>query len=513
MSSIHSSNNKRIAKNTVFLYLRMLFLMFLGFYSSRVTLRVLGQENYGIYNLVAGVIVMFQFLNASLTSAMQRYLNFALGEDNLDAVKKVFSICMRIYIILSLILLFLCETIGLAILNFYLNIPKDRLYASNIVFHISSITMIVNMLRIPFNSAIISSEKMSFFAYVSIIEGILKLLILYVLQIDCIDKLILYSILVLLVSIIILIIFFIYCKKRIYFINFSKYKDVELVKSLMTFSGWNVFGSFASLAVNQGINIFINKFFGVLLNAALAAANQANNAISSFLTNFQTAFHPQLVKSFAKNDMDYVYNFTYRTSKYSFFLMYFLILPFSINLNFVLSFWLSEVPNMTADFINIMLLISLTDSISDPFWMLAMAEGNIKKYQIVGSISLLCILPISYILLYFGFSAYWTLVVKLLQGILFMLYRLFYLKKRIKLPLRNFFTTVLIRVFLIILISYPSVILVYNISSKIGSISQFFISCFFSCFILIFLYWVIGIDKQERKIVKSILKMKFTKKD
>ncbi len=490
----------------------MLFLMFLGFYVSRVTLKVLGQEDYGIYNLVAGVIVMFQFLNASLTSAMQRYLNFALGEDDLEAAKKVFSICLRIFLILSIIMLLLCESIGLVILNFYLKIPSDRLFAANVVFHISSITMIFNMIRIPFNSAIITTERMSFFAYVSIIEGILKLVIVFALQIGNIDKLILYAVLSLFVSVIVLFVFFIYCRKNIYFITFKKYKDVKLVKSMLSFSGWNIFGSFASIAVNQGINIFVNRFYGVLLNAAMAAANQASSAVSSFLSNFQTAFHPQLVKSYAKKDMEYIYSFSYRTSKYSFFLMYFIILPFSINLNFVLSVWLSEVPAMTAEFINIMLLITLIDSVGDPFWMLAMAEGNIKVYQIVGTISMVLILPVAYVLLLFGVPAYWALFVKAIQGILFCFYRLFYLKKRINLPIKQFFTSVLSKVFIIIVVSYPLTIMIHKMVERLGTVSQFFISCFFSCIILIILYWFIGVDKNERNSFLKLLKTKINKK-
>lgn len=507
-----TSNNRRIAKNTVFLYFRMLFLMFLGFYSSRVTLKVLGQEDFGIYNLVAGVIVMFQFLNASLTSAMQRYLNFTLGENDPNGAKKVFSICMKIYITLALILVVLCESIGLFILNYYLKIPTDRMKAANIVFHISSLTMVINMLRIPFHSAIITTERMSFFAYISIIEGVLKLAILFILTIGQFDKLVLYASLMLSISIIMLVIFFLYCKKNISFINFTKYKDSELVKSIMSFSGWNVFGSFASVAVNQGINIFINRFYGVLLNAAMAAATQASNAVTSFLNNFQTAFHPQLVKSYAKQDMEFIYGFSYKVSKYSFFLMYFIILPFSVNLKYVLSIWLTTVPEMTAEFITVMLFIALIDSLADPFFMLAMAEGNIKVYQIVGSLSMLMILPVAYILLAVGLPAYWALVVKLVQGILFCIYRLLYLRKRINLPVKVFFRTILSRVLVIIVFSYPLLCIIHNVLEPFGQLPQLLISCVASCVILIILYWFIGIDKNERNVFKEFVRKKITKK-
>lgn len=502
----HSDNNKRIAKNTVFLYFRMLLLMFLGFFTSRVTLDKLGAENYGIYNLVGGVIVLFQFFNSALTSACQRYLTYAIGEGDEDKIKKVFSINIRSYAVLSIVIFFLCETVGMVLLKTYLNIPEGRMFAAQMVLHISSVSTVVSMMRIPFNGAIIAEERMSFFAYTSILDGILKLVIVYMLSVGSFDKLILFAILNLLVTVLQSIIYVIYCKKNFYFITFKRYKDKELLKGILSFSGWNIMGSAATVLSNQGMSVVFNHFNGVLINAAMGIANQVNNAVYGFLSNFQTAFNPQIVKSYAQNDKDYLFDFINKSSKYSFFLLYFIIQPFVVNLNFVLNIWLKEVPAYSSEFIIVFMTFTLIDALAGPLWMLNEAEGNIKIYQLVGGVTGLLTLPVAYVFLLLGAEPYWALSVRAFQNLGFSVYRFFNLRKRTGFVIGNYLKAVYLRVGIC---AVPSFFITMTVHHFTTGVVQFFSSCIVSCVTLGMMYFLVGITNSEREKFTSFIKRKF----
>lgn len=501
----HSENNRRIAKNTVFLYFRMLLLMFLGFFTSRVTLDKLGAEDYGIYSLVAGVIVLFQFFNNAMTSACQRYLTYAIGEENEEKIKKVFSINIRNYAMLSVVVFILCETVGMVLLKTYLNIPEGKIFAAQMVLHISSISTVVSMLRIPFNGAIIAEERMSFFAYTGILDGILKLLIVYVISIGEFDKLVLYAALNFLLCILQTIIYIVYCKMNFSFITLKKYKDKELLKGILSFSGWNIMGSAATVLSNQGMSVVFNHFNGVLINAAMGIANQVNNAVYGFLGNFQTAFNPQIVKSYAQNDKEYLFDLINKSSKYSFFLLYFIVQPLVINLGFVLKLWLKDVPVYSYEFIIVFMAFELIDALAGPLWMLNEAEGNIKLYQLVGGVTGLLTLPVAYVILSLGGKPYWALSVRAFQNLGFSFYRFFNLRKRTGFMIRNYLKAVYLRVAICAMPSFAITMIVHH---NTQGLFRFLASCAVSCVSLGAMYFFAGITKSERETLTSFIKRK-----
>lgn len=500
------NNNTKILRNTIVLYFRMFLLLFLSLYTSRITLSALGESDFGVYNVVASIVVLFLFLNNALTSGTQRFLNFYLGKNDLEKLKHIFSQSFLIYLLLSGIIILISETVGIVILEKYMNIPDERMTAARVIYQFSVVSTVFMILRIPFNAVIIAYEKMTFFAYLSIFEGILKLIIAFLLKHLLCDRLILYGICILILSLLLFLIYFSYCKKTFRIINFRKYSDSTLLKEMISFSGWNIVGSFASICCNQGITILINRFFGVLLNAALGIANSISNAILGFLSNFQLAFNPQIVKSYAEGELEYIYSLSIRTSKLSFYLMYFIILPFWINISFVLSIWLEKVPDMTEKFVLFFCIQILIEALAGPLWMLAEAEGNIRRYQIVGGISGILVIPISYILYLLGLSPYIALLVRVMQSVFFLFWRLAYLKKRIGFPVKNYIIEVLGKLFIILPISYFLTSYIHNLFKNIYT--KFFCSCIFSCIILFILYWLVGINKQERVYIFNFLKKK-----
>lgn len=307
MSDINISNNKRIAKNTMMLYIRMLLSMIVSLYTSRVVLNILGVEDYGIYNVVGGVVVLFSFLNNAMASATQRFLNFELGRGDVLEVKRIFSISMTSYICIALLVLFLSETVGLWFFNTQLNIPSSRIDAASWVYQMSIFTFCFSILRIPYNASVIAYERMSFFAYISIIEVLMKLLIVYLLVLGSIDKLILYAILIFVVTVLVNAIYQFYCKHMFEICTYSFFWDKILFKKIIGFSGWSLFGSLANMSAQQGVNFLLNIFYGVTVNAAVGIANQVSSAIYAFISNFQTAFNPQLIKSYASGEKEYFF--------------------------------------------------------------------------------------------------------------------------------------------------------------------------------------------------------------
>lgn len=500
------SNNSRIAKNTLFLYFRMFLLLFLGLYISRINLKVLGIEDFGIYNVVGGVVVLFLFFTNALTAGVQRYINYYLGTKDEGALKKIFSQSMRAFIVLALGIFVLSESVGLLLFEKYLIIPNGRMNAARLIYQFSVFSSLIMILRIPFNAVIIAYEHMSFFAYLSILEGVLKLVFVMLLQYVFVDKLIFFGAFQLLIPIIMLVVYFIYCNKNFKIINFKKYEDKTELKGMISFSSWNIIGSAASLFCNQGLNVIVNRFFGVGINAAMGIANQVNNAIYGFLSNFQTAFNPQIVKSYAQNDKEYLYGFIIKTSKYSFFLIYFIVLPFVVNIDFVLHIWLTDVPRYSNIFIVQLCIFTLIDSLSGPLWMVAEAEGNIRTYQLVSGISGLLVVPVAYLLYLLGLPPVIGLVVHNIQLIAFSIWRLFYLYKRIAFPSVLYFKQVYLRLLIIVPVSAILVYLIHGIIKN--SIADFFVSCISSCIILGLLYLTIGITKNERIVLINFLKRK-----
>lgn len=397
-----SANNKRIAKNTLMLYFRMLFTMAVSLFTSRVVLNTLGVEDYGIYNVVGGVVSMFSIISGSLSAAISRFITVELAKGDSDKLRKTFSASVTIQLILSLIIIVLIESVGVWFLNAEMVIPAERLDAANWVLQFSIVTFAINLISVPYNATIIAHERMSAFAYISILEVVCKLVIVYLLKVSPIDRLVFYAILMCAVSVLIRFVYGYYCKKHFTECKFSFHFDKDLLKRMFGFAGWNFIGASSAVLRDQGGNIIINLFGGPAVNAARGIAMQVNHAIVGFSNNFITALNPQITKSYATGEHDYMMKLIFRGARFSFYLLLFLSLPVLVSTHYILSVWLGIVPEHSVLFVQLSLIFAMSDSISTPLITAMLATGNIRNYQIVvGGLQMLN-LPISYILLRIG---------------------------------------------------------------------------------------------------------------
>lgn len=499
--STQTDNNKRIAKNTLLLYFRMLFLMIVSLYTSRVILNALGVEDFGIYNVVGGIISMFSIISNSLTSAISRFITFELGKKNIEKLKVVFSSAVTIQIVLGLIIIIISETIGLWFLNYKMTIPADRLETANYVFHFSIITFVINLISIPYNAAIIAHEKMSAFAYISIIEVIGKLAIAYFVIISPIDKLIFYAILMALVAIIIRFIYGFYCKRHFQECSYKFIYDKTVLKEMFNFAGWNFWGSGSFILMTQGVNVLINMFFGVIYNAARGIANQVDNAVVMFANNFTTAINPQIIKSYASKDLSYMHKLICAGSKYSFFLLWIFALPLLLETETILYIWLKTVPDYAPSFLRYTISISLLSVISNTLVTAIQATGKIKKYQlIVGGLGM-TIFPLVYITYKMGFPVEIAYIIHFSIFILQLISRLFLSKEMINLPILFFVKNVIVQIITIAIIS--SIIPVSIYLSNEQTIIRFIIILFTSFFATTVSIYFLGLDKNERAMVNT----------
>lgn len=431
MSNQTSDSNKRIAKNTLMLYVRMIFIMVISLYTSRITLAALGVENYGIYNVVGGVVATLAFLKNTLSSASQRFLTFELGKGNLKKLKIVFANNISVHIILGLIVLVLGETLGVWFLNAKMNIPIDRMFAANVVFQCALGTFILTLLNIPYNGLIISHERMNAFAYISIVETILKLLIVYAVYVTGFDKLIVYAFLWLIVGIVIQAIYCIYSFRHFEESRVLPKFDKEQLKKLLSFSGYNLCEIFANMMADQGVNILLNLHFGPVVNAARGIAVQVNNAINGFTTNFGTALNPQITKNYASGNILRMWSLVGYGNRLSFFLLMFLAMPIFFKIDYILYIWLKNPPYQSALFIQLMILTNLSLMPSRTFYTAIAATGDIKKYQISFGLFRLMVFPVCWLALNYIYNqAYVVYIVMLVFEVLGTLFKLMLLAKQ-----------------------------------------------------------------------------------
>ena len=410
-----SGNNKRIAKNTLLLYFRSILLILINLYTSRVILQSLGVADYGIYNVVGGMVTMFSMISASMASASQRFITYALGEGKIEKQKKVFSTSITLHIVIGIIVVILIEAIGVWFLYSKLNIPAERLDVAFWVLQLSIATLFVNIISVPYNSAIIAHEKMSAFAYISIIDGTLKLLIAVVIMWASFDRLLLYAVLMFLVAVFIRLIYNVY--SHLHFLETRRPKlkiEPGLFREMFSFAGWNLFGNGSRLLRNQGVDIILNIFFGVTVNAAKGICNQVHQAVYQFVSNFQTAVNPQLTMSVAQHDFKRTHTLIIVGGRFSFFLLCIFAVPLIVATPEVLSLWLHQVPDYTVEFVRWTFVYLLLDSLSRFLINSVLAYGQIKVYQIVVGGTKLLILPLVYIWVCLGGSpivGIWTNII------------------------------------------------------------------------------------------------------
>lgn len=423
------TNSRRIAINTAVLYARTLLTMFISLYTSRVILEVLGVEDFGIYNVVGGVVVLFSFLNSAMSSATQRYFSFALGQGNVSELNKLFSLTLQIHVALGLLLVLLAETVGLWFLTTQLTIPAERMFAAHWVYQFSILTFFLGIVSVPYNALIVSYERFTLYAYVSLFETFAKLAIVFLLSYALYDRLILYAGSLALVSVLVRLFYGFYCSRSFPSIRFRYVRDDAKVKELFAYATWNLFGSLAAVGFSQGISILLNIFFGPLLNAAQGIANQVNGAILSFVGNFQTALNPQIVKSYAADNRAYMQQLIFQGSRLSYYLLLILMLPVFLHTDLLLGWWLKEVPDYAVVFTQLVMLNALINSFSGPLMTAAQATGQIRLYQaLVGGILLMNV-PVSYAFLHQGYPAQTVMYVMIVISILATLARLFLLQR------------------------------------------------------------------------------------
>lgn len=435
-----SENTKRIAKNTLMLYVRMLFGMLVSLYTSRVVLQALGVEDYGIYNVVGGVVAMFSLISNSLSSSVSRFLTFELGKGNLEGLKRVFSTSLSIQVALALIIVLLSETVGLWFLNTHMTIPTNRLYAANWVFHASVFTFVINLLSVPFSASIVSHERMSAFAYIGILDVILRLLIVLFIAYSGLefDRLIVYALLLVGVVCIMQTIYWHYCTRNFEECRLKLSFDVSYWKEMSSFAGWNFIGCTAVLLKDQGVNILLNLFMGPIVNAARGIANSVNNVLSSFAGNFMTALNPQITKSYASGDYGYMFSLVERGSRFSYYILLLFALPMLFEAEFVLTLWLKYYPVHTVNFLRLILLLTMCDILSNTLINLQVSTGKIRNYQLVVGGMYLMNFPLSYIFLKMGFQPESTMIIALTVAVACLFLRLLFLRNMVGLSMRRY---------------------------------------------------------------------------
>lgn len=504
----NTKNNHRIAKNTFLLYIRMLLTMGVSLYTSRVVLNTLGVVDFGIYNIVGGIVVLFSFLNAAMSSATQRFLSFELGKGAIDGAKQVFSMSMTAHISIVFLVIVLAETIGLWFLNTQLEIPEERMIAANWVYQFSILTFCIQIIRVPYNASLIAYEKLSFYAYFSIIEVVLKLLIVFLLLYFGWDKLKLYAALTCGVMLVTLIIYKLYCNRVFTICYYSYFWDALLYKKLMIFSGWSLFGASANVGAQQGLNILLNIFWGVAVNAAMGIADQVSSAAYGFVSNFQTAFNPQIIKSYASDDRTYFMSLIFRASKLSYFLLFLLSLPVLICTDLILEIWLHIVPEYAASFCRLIIVFLLIDALSAPLWMSVQATGKIRNYQLLMGSLILLNFPLAYIFLKLGFSPESVLFVRVAINLLTLFARIFYLRSRIELPAKRYINEVVLVVALVTLLALPLPLIINHYMSNYSGLIVTTITAMLSTGLCVY---VVGLKKNERDFFNRLIMDKVRK--
>ena len=479
----------------------MLLTMVVSLYTVRVVLNALGVVDYGIYNVVGGIVTMFNFLSGSMASATQRFFAFDLGRNDMKQLKRSFSMSIIVYVIISAAILLLAETLGLWLLNNKLVIPGDRMAAANWIYQFSIFSFLATLFLIPYNSIILARENMATYAYVSVVEVVLKLVIIYLLLLFSVDKLKLYSVLTFATTCIISFIYIVVCRRKYKETHFDFFWDKRVFKSMFSYSSWMLLGTITTLLSNQGLNILTNIFFGPAINAARAIAYQVNFAVVSFSSNFYTSIRPQIVKSYAADDKGYMITLAIQSSKFSFFLLLLIAMPILFETKFLLTLWLHDTTESMVVFTRLIIVFSIVMSLENPLSAMVQATGNLKRYELlIGSFTLLS-LPISFLLFRMGFPAESSIYVLIGTNIFVLFLRLVVVRDLVGMPIKRYLKEVLLIICLVTALSTIAPTILSSALTEVNSISRFLMisgSCVIS--VLISLY-IFGLSNQERNFL------------
>ena len=508
-------NTKRIGYNALMMYGRMLLVMILSLYTVRVLLNVVGIEDYGIFDVIAGLVSMLAMVNSTMETATQRYYSVSLGVNQNGDVKRIFNLSLTIYVLISVVVLILGETLGLWFVNSYLQIPSDRILAANVIYQFSIASVIIAMLTVPFSAMVIAHEDIGLYSILSIVETVLKLLIVYLVSIFNTDKLIVYGALVFGVGLSKFFMYLYFSRFKYRECRFMYYWDSKLFASMLSFSGWTLFGAAAGVANNQGNNVLINIFFGPIANAARGIAFQVSNAISSFSANLFVVMRPPIIKSYAEEDYQYTMHLFYLSSKLSYFLMLLIFVPLFLETNYVLTLWLGHATEQMVLFTRLMLVYTVILSQHNPITTIVQATGRVKIYfSVVESVTLLS-LPLTYVFFKLGFPAHVTLYISICVFLFAHFLRLYILKKVIVFSMREYCIKFIIPVLLVSLSSISLPLLVhYYYAPNLLRVVYVTIVVFLSIGLSIYL---VGINKYERsklhEIVNKVRMLYFKKQE
>ena len=497
-------NKQTIAKNTFMLYIRMILVMAATLFSTRIVLKNLGVEDYGIYNVVAGIVTMFAFLNSSMSGATQRFLTFELGLNDNNRANVVFCQSVVIHILIAVLILVLAETIGLWFVYNKLTIPDERFTAAMWVYQIAILSFLFTVVNVPYQASIIAHEDMSVYAWGSILDVALKLGVAYLISISPYDKLIFYSFLLLLTTIVMFLFYMIYCKRHYTECKCRFLFEEKKFSEMFSFAGWNIIGNLSFALRSQGSNILLNMFFGPSVNAARGVAQQVEGAVENFVLNFQTASNPQIIKSYALKEYDESTRLVCQCSKFSFFLMIIIGIPILFQADYILTVWLTEVPEYTVIFVNLILLSGIVDSVSKALITYIKATGNVKWYQIIQGGFYILTLPVIYVFLKLGYSPVYSMMIILVFTVLGTFLRL-YLVHRVagEFPVMYFVRTVLLPAVVVGAASFGVCFLFSYMSSTDSFVSLLYNTL--SMFVLIAaILWLLGLNKDERLYLRKV---------
>lgn len=501
-------NKKLIAKNTMMLYLRMLFVMAVTFFTTRVVLRNLGSEDYGIYNVVGGFVSMLAFLNTSMASSTQRFLTVELGKKDLYNLKLVFSQSLSIHFLIAFFIILLAETVGLWFVNGQLNIPLDRHYAAIWAYQFAIFSFVVSVVTVPYNALIVAHENMSIYAWISILDVSLKLVIAYVITVISTDKLSTYAFLMFMTALIPSLVYWGYCKKKYEECKIVFIFDKKIFFEIFSFAGWNIIGNLAYVLRSQGSNILLNIFFGPVVNAARGISYQVESALSSFVANFQMASNPQIIKSYAVGAYDDTMKLVCQCSKFSFYLILILSFPVIFQADYVLGLWLEDVPPYTVSFVQIMLLNSTIDSISGPLKTHAKATGNIKYYMLIQGGFFLFSLPVIFLFLKLGYSPLSSMIILLVFTSIGVLLRMFLVYKIADgFSLSQYANVLLNGLFVLLLCAGVSHL--FSALFETTSFLLFFMNTLIIIISSSLMVYFVGLNRAERSIIESVIKKIF----
>ena len=495
-------NKKRIAKNTIVLYARMLVVTLITLYTSRIVLKALGVDDFGLYGVIGGVVGLFAFLKTSTGKATQRFLNVEMVTEGGD-LKKVFRTSLTIHLLIAAIILVLAETIGLWFLNAKINIPVGREYAANVIYQTTVISICLSMIEIPFNADIIAHEKMTFFAIISVLDAVLKLLIAFLILNDDGDRLILYGTLMMCISGINVVLYYLFCRKKFWEISLKPCFDRERFKSIFGFVGWTLLGQAGVIGCNQGNGILVNMFHSVAANAAMSIGNQVSNAVTNLSSNFQTAFNPQITKSYAEGDYGYLRSLVFSTSKISYCLLFVAMLPIAFNIDFILDIWLDKVPDLSNIFCILFMVNAIINALSAPLNFCVMASGRIKWFQIVTAIVYLSDLVILYLLFKMGLPPATAMWVKVGIMVVILFVRLYFAHRVTEsIDFGSYLKQVLAP---LMIMTALSILVAFAVHPYFTDLILRIILTMVIIVVNIALIWLVALNKNQRKSLLSIV--------